>query len=65
VQRQSSGYAALFGGVFGFFAHAAYDLTNQATLRNWPTHLTVVDLAWGSALAALAETIGYLAASRF
>jgi uncharacterized membrane protein len=44
VQHQSSGYAALFGGVFGFFAHAAYDLTNQATLRNWPTHLTVVDL---------------------
>ncbi|MGB7976220.1 MAG: DUF2177 family protein [Roseiarcus sp.] len=65
VQHQSSSYAALFGGLFGFFAYATYDLTNQATLRNWPTHLTVVDLAWGSALAALAAAIGYLAASRF
>ena len=65
AQHQSAGYAAVLGGFFGFFAYATYDLTNQATLRNWPTHLTVIDLAWGSALAALAATIGYLAASRF
>ena len=64
LQNQSAGHAALFGGLFGFFAYATYDLTNQATLRNWPTHLTVVDVAWGSALAAFAATIGYLAASR-
>ena len=65
AQNQSAGHAALFGGLFGFFAYATYDLTNQATLRNWPTHLTVIDRAWGSALAAFAATIGYLAASRF
>jgi uncharacterized membrane protein len=52
-------------GLFGVFAYGTYDLTNQTTLRNWPTHLTVIDLACGSVLAALAATIGYLAASRF
>ena len=65
VRDQSAWQAATLGGLFGFFAYATYDLTNQATLRNWPTHLTVIDLAWGSTLAALAATIGDLAASRF
>ena len=40
VQNQSVGNAAALGGLFGFFAYATYDLTNQATLRNWPTRLT-------------------------
>jgi uncharacterized membrane protein len=65
VKDHSAGNAAFFGGLFGFFAYATYDLTNQATLRNWSTQLTVIDLAWGSALAGFAATIGYLAASWF
>ncbi|MFM8343845.1 MAG: DUF2177 family protein [Betaproteobacteria bacterium] len=28
--------AALRGGFFGFVAYATYDLTNQATMVNWP-----------------------------
>jgi uncharacterized membrane protein len=51
--------ALLYGGIFGFAAYATYDLTNQATLRNWSTLLTVVDLAWGSALSATAAAGGY------
>jgi uncharacterized membrane protein len=31
---------ALRGAAFGFVAYATYDLTNHATLRNWPTLLT-------------------------
>ena len=27
--------ALVLGGMFGFFTYATYDLTNQATLRNW------------------------------
>src|SRR5258708_6141997 len=29
--------AALFGALVGLFTYATYDLTNQATLRNWTT----------------------------
>ena len=65
VRDRSAGQAALFGGLFGFFAYATYDLTNQATVRDWPTQLTVIDVAGGFALAAFAATIGYLAAVRF
>ncbi len=57
--------AAFNGALFGFFTYATYDLTNQATLRNWTTQLTVIDIAWGVALGALAASAGFLAASRF
>jgi len=57
--------AALYGALFGFFTYATYDLTSQATLRNWTTQLTIVDIAWGAVLGALAASAGYAAASRF
>ena len=44
--------AALRGAAFGFVAYATYDLTNHATLRGWPTLVTVVDMAWGTVLTA-------------
>jgi uncharacterized membrane protein len=41
--------AALWrGAFFGLVAYATYDLTNQATLRDWPWAITVADLVWGS-----------------
>jgi uncharacterized membrane protein len=40
--------ALLRGACFGLVAYATYDLTNQATMRDWPWHVTLADLAWGS-----------------
>jgi uncharacterized membrane protein len=50
------------GAVYGFCAYATYDLTNQATLRHWPLTLSLVDMAWGTALSAVAAC-GYLASA--
>ncbi|MGV3493904.1 MAG: DUF2177 family protein [Ramlibacter sp.] len=36
------------GAALGLLAYATYDLTNQATLRAWPWHLTLADMAWGT-----------------
>ena len=55
---------ALRGALFGLVAYATYDLTNQATLRGWPLAVTLVDLAWGMALTAIAATAGWWAAHR-
>jgi uncharacterized membrane protein len=44
--------AAKLGAAFGFVAYATYDLTNLATIRNWPLALTFVDLVWGTVLSA-------------
>jgi uncharacterized membrane protein len=52
---------ALNGALFGFFAYATYDLTSHATLRNWTTTLTVVDMTWGTFLSAAAAAIGVAA----
>jgi uncharacterized membrane protein len=53
--------AALFGCV----AYATYDLTNQATLRNWSGIITIADIAWGIILTSVAATAGFLAARRW
>lgn len=52
------------GAFFGLIAYATYDLSNLATLRNWPLAVTAVDLAWGSVLGAAVSFLGALAGSR-
>tara|TARA_R110002124_G_scaffold1383_2_gene8080 strand:- start:2581 stop:2994 length:414 start_codon:yes stop_codon:yes gene_type:complete len=54
--------ATLNGAVLGFVAYATYDLTNQATLVQWSTQLTIVDLCWGTVLTAVSATGGYFLA---
>ncbi|HEX9167970.1 MAG TPA: DUF2177 family protein [Roseiarcus sp.] len=49
------------GAVYGFCAYATYDFTNQATLRHWPLTLSLMDMAWGTALSGVAAACGYLA----
>ena len=47
-------YAALFG----FVAYATYDLTNLATLKNWPLGLSLLDMAWGTFLSVVSASAG-------
>lgn len=54
--------AATRGAALGFIAYATYDLTNQATLRHWSATVTVVDIAWGTILTAIAASAGYATA---
>ena len=56
--------ALVLGLMFGCSTYGTFDLTNQATLRNWTTILTVTDVLWGSALAACCAYFGCLVASR-
>jgi len=56
--------ALLYGALFGLIAYATYDLTNLATLRDWPLLVTVVDLVWGAVLAASVSVITYAIGTR-
>lgn len=49
------------GALFGFFADATYDLTNLATLKNWPIGLSAPEMAWGSIASAAAAVAGHFA----
>ena len=55
------GKTARTGALLGAFAYATYDLTNQATLKVWATHITVLDLTWGAFVTAAGATAGYFA----
>ncbi len=55
--------AASLGGLFGFFNYMTYDLTNLATLRDWPVTMVFIDILWGIFITACAATAGYLGAS--
>ena len=50
-----------YGAALGTFAYATYDLTNLATVKDWPWIVTVVDLAWGGILATSVGYLGFLA----
>lgn len=52
--------AASLGALLGLIAYATYDLSNLATLRNWPLAVTIADLCWGTFLTALSATAGFL-----
>ncbi len=44
--------------IFGFFVYASYDLTNLALLKDWPLTMSLIDIAWGTLLSALAASCG-------
>jgi uncharacterized membrane protein len=60
VAKQSLASALLLGALFGFFTYATYDLTNLATLRDWPLSVVVVDIIWGTVLGAAVALGTYL-----
>ena len=51
----------LRGALYGLITYATYDLTNQATIKDWPVMVTVVDMFWGVFLSVAVSTIGFFA----
>lgn len=60
IEKQSVLYAFLVGGIFGFITYSTYDLTNLATIKQWPISITIIDIIWGSILSSLTSGISYL-----
>ena len=59
VLRNSWGQAAVLGALFGFFTYATYDLTNLATIKNWPLVIVGVDILWGVCLCTLVAILSF------
>jgi uncharacterized membrane protein len=54
---------ALFAGAFfGLVTYATYDLTNLATVKDWPIVITLIDLLWGTTVSALVSVATYFIA---
>ena len=52
------GRTLAYAALFGFVAYATYDLTNLATLKNWPLGLSLLDMAWGIMISAVSASAG-------
>jgi len=64
LEKNSIAHAVLFGALFGLITYATYDLTNHATIKDWPLIVTIIDLIWGSSLALLVSAITHLIAKK-
>lgn len=63
LQKSSFNDAMLYGALYGFITYATYDLTNLATLKNWPLKVTLIDITWGTLLGFSVSTLTYLIGS--
>lgn len=52
-------YALFAGMFFGVITYSTYDMTNLATLKDWPISLTVIDIIWGTVLNGATSLISY------
>jgi len=53
--------ALVLGAFLGLVSYATYDLTNLATLKDWPVVVTIVDLVWGTVLGGAVSWLSALA----
>ena len=54
----------LKAALFGLITYATYDLTNLATLKDWPALLSIVDMLWGTVLSILVSYISFMTGKR-
>ena len=59
LEKQQWSIALLYGGLLGLVAYGTYDITNLATLKNFPPIVAIVDMMWGTVLTASVATISY------
>ena len=49
--------ALILGALLGLISYATYDLSNLATMKDWPLMVTIVDLVWGTVLGGAVSYI--------
>lgn len=59
LAKSSFQYALFVGMFFGLITYSTYDLTNLATVKDWPALITAVDLVWGTCLSGATAAISY------
>jgi uncharacterized membrane protein len=60
VEKKSLSLVLINAALFGLFTYATYDLTNLATLKNWPITIVFVDIVWGMVLSMITALSAYL-----
>ena len=53
----------LYGGLFGFFCYATFELTSLSLLKHWTWPVVMLDVSWGTFVSAVSSTMGLLIAN--
>lgn len=59
LEKNSWTQALFLGALLGLISYATYDLTNLATIKDWPLVVTIVDIVWGTVLGASVSLASY------
>ncbi len=62
IESGSVATAVLNGALLGALCYATFDLTSQAVLKVWATHISIADIAWGTFATAVASGVAAWAA---
>ena len=65
IEKRSIIFALTTAAFYGILTYSTYDLTNLATLKDWPLLITIVDIIWGMVLSVSVTLVSYLIAIRF
>ncbi|MBS1819682.1 MAG: DUF2177 family protein [Acidobacteria bacterium] len=63
-RAESLAGAAAWGALLGLVVYGVYDLTNYATLAQWPVIVTIADIAWGTIACALVAMATFYVSAR-
>ena len=61
IEAKSLSKTLLLSALLGCVSYATYDLSNFATLKDWPAKVVLVDIAWGTFLSSVVGLAGYYA----
>jgi len=64
LEKNSWTQALFLGALLGLISYATYDLTNLATIKDWPLVVTIVDMLWGTALGTSVSLASYFLVSK-
>lgn len=64
IQAHSLSTAIMNGVLLGILCYATYDLTNMATIAQWPLSITIIDIIWGGFLTGSCATLSYLVSTK-
>jgi len=64
LEKHSQRFVLVRAALFGLIAYATYDLTNLATIQDWPLVITIVDLLWGTTVTTLVSFLSFKVGQR-
>ena len=60
IEKNSYTTLILYSLLYGLVTYATYDLTNYATIKDWPFTVTIVDIIWGMFVAFASASAAFL-----